>query len=147
MIVYAHLFLYTSILDMPEPTYTHSNCQPLHFCPGELAKEHFPNLEARIEQVQAHGSFEILDLFWIARAVQGSIRLTIDQKAFETTRQFYPWLPQDGLIGDDGADVVAHLYFSWQTSVEDASHVFGHYDVLIPCSEGDASLSLPKDAT
>ena len=116
---------------------------------GQNGLQLFPDLETRIYEVQLDGSFSIPDLTWISKALGASIRLTVDEEAFGTLRpDHYPWLLQDSVFGSEISEAPSiHLYYSWETSVGDKKHTFGHFDALVPSNPGDeASFFLKADA-
>jgi len=94
--------------------------------------------------VRAEQSFEVQDLIWISAAMSCAIRLTIHADVLSGMAHL-PWLKGDTVFGQ--RPLCAHLLFSWCQSVADDKHCFGHYDLLIPATQGVFTKVLVMDAT
>lgn len=104
----------------------------------------FPSLADDIARVRADPSFLLTDLVWIADTLKTSVRLTVDADIYSTLREWYPWLRRDIMFGCQPARSSAHLYFSWSAAAAEDRR-FGHYDLLVPCSEQKFDLMLIPD--
>lgn len=110
-----------------------------------MALERNPGLQSAIDAVRVDGSFILSDLVWIAEALGMSIRVTIDDEAYDKlVKNHFPGLLKDSVFGTEPG-LSAHLFFSWQPAVH-GNRLFGHFDALIPTTPGEASMFLPADA-
>ena len=110
---------------------------------GSAALDLFPDLRDDICRVQNQPAFEIPDLRWITGVLGFGVRVTIAEATWRQLSQMesMKWMKQEMLFG---SPIRVHLYFSWEQSVT-KSHVFGHYDLLMPGS-GIFSVLLRPDA-
>lgn len=110
---------------------------------GHFALERFPRYRSDIQRVLVEQQFEIKDLVWISRSIAGSIRCTIQAEAYRKIDG--QQILQDALYGE--GPVIAHLYFQWQTALDDSARTFGHFDLLVARQQTLFSLLLPRDVT
>ena len=111
---------------------------------GSAALDLCPGFQNDILRVQREPAFEIADLRWISAVLGFGIRLTIAEETWKQVSQMesMKWMKQDMLFG---SPIRVHLMFSFQQSVEDKKHHFGHYDLLVP-GGGLFSVLLRPDA-
>lgn len=101
-------------------------------------------LSEEIDEVLRDSSPELHSIGWLARCLQMSIRITIEEETYKeimNSSVVVDKFERDAIFGH--GKVECHMLFSWQRSLDGSSR-FGHYDVLSP-KTGHGDYVLPPD--
>jgi len=101
-------------------------------------------LSEEIDEVLRDSSPELHSIGWLARCLQMSIRITIEEETYKeimNSSVVVDKFERDAIFGH--GQVECHMLFSWQRSLDGSSR-FGHYDVLSP-KTGHGDYVLPPD--